>query len=164
MAIPPLSSVQFSAEQAGYEAAALLDRLIAGEPAPKEPLLIGPAEVVVRQSSDIVTTNDQEAAEALRFIREHADEDITVQDVLEAAPLSRRVLERRMQQAVGRSPKAEILRMQLNRVKELLSKTDLKLESVARKTGFKHPQYMSEVFKQKFGITPGAFRKRAQGL
>ena len=69
-----------------------------------------------------------------------------------------------MRAAIGLSPKAEIIRIQLNRVKELLLETDLKLETVAGKAGFKHPQYLSAVFKQKFGLTPGAFRKRGQGL
>ncbi len=164
MAMPPLSSVHFNAERTGYEAASLLDRLMAGEPPPPGPTLIGPARIVTRQSSDIVAIDDRPVAAALHFIREHACEGITVEDVLNAVPLSRSVLERRMRAAIGRTPKAEIVRMQLNRVKELLSETDLKLEVVARKAGFKHPQYLSAVFKQKFGITPGTFRNHAQGL
>src|SRR5688500_17772779 len=43
LAVVPLSSIDSARERAGYEAAALLDRLMQGEPAPREPLLIPPA-------------------------------------------------------------------------------------------------------------------------
>jgi len=37
---PPLSSVELDAERAGYEAAALLERLMDGEAAPEQPMLM----------------------------------------------------------------------------------------------------------------------------
>jgi LacI family transcriptional regulator len=158
MSTPPLSSVQFPAERQGYIAAELLDRLMHGRKVPKETLL-EPVGVVTRQSSDIVAIDDKPIAEAVRFIREHADASITVEDVLDAVPMSRSSLERRMRQAIGRSPKAEITRVRLNRVKQLLTDTDLPLAVIAARTGFEHPQYMSMMFKDNLGVTPGDYRK-----
>src|SRR5207237_9564748 len=48
---PPLSSVDANHEEVGYQAAALLDRMMQGEAKPSEPLLLKPRSVVVRQSS-----------------------------------------------------------------------------------------------------------------
>ena len=50
---PPMSSVAPNPVRIGYEAAALLDRLMAGAKAPSAPILIPPLGVVARQSSDI---------------------------------------------------------------------------------------------------------------
>jgi LacI family transcriptional regulator len=98
-------------------------------------------------------------AAALRQIREQACDGLDVGSILKAVPLSRSVLERRFSQILGISPKAEILRVRLDRVCRLLAESDLPLAEVAEKSGFEHPEYMSRLFKKKMGITPGEFRK-----
>lgn len=159
MSIPPLSSVQFNAEKTGYEAAAILDSMMQGNMPTHRQTLVPPLGIVVRQSSDIVAVVDKEIAECLRFIRENAPYGLTVNDVLREIPMSRAALDQRMRTAIGRTVKAEILRVQLEHVKQLLADTDLSLFQIADRTGFKHPQYMAELFKKKFSKTPGAYRK-----
>jgi LacI family transcriptional regulator len=163
MATPPLSSVPLGGERIGYEAAALLSRLMKGRRRPKKPILIAPLDIVVRQSSDTVAVEDPELAQAVQFIRTHACDGASVADVLRAVPLSRSLLERKMRLAIGRSPHAEIMRLRLARVKQLLRSTDLSLAQIARRAGFEHSQYMAELFKRKFGQTPGAYRAACRG-
>jgi LacI family transcriptional regulator len=160
---PPLSSVRQNAERIGYEAAAVLDRLMAGKSAPEGPIRIEPLGIVVRQSSDVVAVADADLAGALRVIRARACDGISTDDVLAEVPVSRSTLERRMLRVLGRTPGAEIVRVRLGHVKRLLTETNLSLAAVARKAGFRHPQYMSTLFKRKFGETPGAYRARCQG-
>lgn len=160
MSTPPLSSVRFNADRMGYEAAAMLDRMMAGEPAPSKPLLIKPFGIVSRQSSDVFVIEDQDIAAAIRFIREQACNAISIKDVLEVIPFSRSALERRMRSVLGRSPQAEITRIRLNRIKQLLEETDLPQRIIAEKSGFTHPQYMAEVFKREIGVTPGTYRQQ----
>ena len=162
MSTPPLSSVEFDGEEIGYQAAALLERMMRGERPPSEAILIKPRGVVTRLSSDIVAIENQDLAAAVRFIREHACEGISVDDVLAEVAMSRSALERQMRQVLGRTPAAEIFRVQFNHVRDLLTYTDLPLTQVAEKAGFKHPQYMSEAFKRTFGQTPGNFRIATQ--
>lgn len=158
MARPQLSSVAFDGERVGYEAAALLDKLMAGEPPPPEPVLVPPKGLVVRQSSDITAIEDPEIAAAVRYIREHACHGINVSDIVKHVGLSRSFLERSMRVAIGRTPREEIARVRFGRVQGLLADTELSLASIANRCGFEHPQYMAEVFKKHFGITPGAYR------
>ncbi len=158
MSTPPLSSVEFDGVEIGYQAAALLARLMAGEAPPRGPILVKPLGIVTRLSSDVVALENQDLAAAVRFIREHACEGIAVEDVLRAVLVSRSALERQMRRVLGRSPAAEIARVQFNRVCELLTATTLPLTAIAEKAGFKHPQYMAEAFKRRFGQTPGEFR------
>jgi LacI family transcriptional regulator len=158
MATPRLSSVAFDGDRVGYQAAALLDRLMAGEPPPSEPLVVAPRGIVTRQSSDIVAIADREVSAALRIIREHACHGLAVSEVVNQIGISRTALERRMKAAIGRTPGEEIVRVRFARVKALLLETDLTLAAIADRCGMEHPQYMAEAFKKQFGMTPGVFR------
>lgn len=159
---PPLSSVAQDTEHAGYEAAAMLERMMAGRRAPKRPLYLPPLGIVARRSTDVLAISDRAIAGAVRFIREHACDGIDVGDLLDAVPMSRTVLERRFVKLVGHSPKAEILRVQMERAKELLATTDLRLEEIAAKVGYDHHEYFCVVFKRETGQTPGEFRRQGK--
>ena len=159
---PPLSSVAPNTRKIGYEAAALLDRLMAGEPPPTEPIYILPLGVVARQSTDILSFEDRAITAAVRFIREHACEGITLEDVLARVPVSWGTLERQFHKILGHTPKAEMVRVQLDRVKQLLVETRLSLKEIAARAGFRHPEYMCALFKSKTGKTPGQYRAQGQ--
>jgi LacI family transcriptional regulator len=158
MASPPMSSVWFDADRIGYESARLLDDMMRGEPPPASETLFHPGGLVTRRSSDIIAVDDEIVSRALNFIRDHADRDVRVGEVAEAVFVSRSVLERRMRKAIGRSPKAEIIRVRLQLVQDYLLSSNLPLTEIAERTGFHHPQYMSELFKNKIGKSPGQFR------
>ena len=86
LASPPLSSVIPNTHRTGYEAAALLDRMMAGERVPAEAHLIKPLGVHTRQSTDVLALDDPAVAAAVRYIREHACTGIDVSAVLRDAP------------------------------------------------------------------------------
>jgi LacI family transcriptional regulator len=159
---PPLSSVIPNTERIAYEAAALLDRMMAGKKPPRQNIYVEPVGIVTRRSTDVLAVEDRHIATAVRFIREHACEGIDVSDVLQAVPLSRSTLERRFSKTLGRSPKDEILRVRLNRAKQLLSETDHCLALVAEKVGFEHTEYLSVIFKKRVGLTPGQYRNQSR--
>jgi LacI family transcriptional regulator len=160
LADPPLSSVEHNTRGIGYEAAALLDKMMRGYEPPPGPILINPVRVVTRQSSDVTAIRDVEVASAVRFIREHAHEGISVEEVAAALPISRSALERRFMRGVGRTIKSEINRERIRRIKDLLTNTDYKLSTIADQVGFAHAEYMSVMFKEAVGMTPGAYRKK----
>ena len=98
---------------------------------------------------------------AVRFIREHACEGIDVSDVLRAVPMSRSTMDRRFITILGYSPKDEILRVRLNRAKQLLAETDLPLALIAEKVGVEHVEHFSRIFKNRIGMTASAFRTQS---
>jgi len=155
---PTLSSVVPNTQRIGYEAAALLGRMMSGGKGPSSAIFIEPTGVITRRSSEVLAVEDRRIAAAAHFIREHACEGIDVGDVLRAVPLSRSTLERRFAAIMGRSPKEEILRVRLNRAKQLLVETDFSLSLIAEKLGLEHTEYFGRIFKKKFGLTPGRFR------
>jgi LacI family transcriptional regulator len=160
---PPLSSVIINDHQRGYEAAALLDRMMSGEPPPAEPIYVEPGGVATRASSDIMAIDDTAVVTALRFLRERGCDRINVADVVREVPLSRSVLERRFRKIVGRSINSEIVRLRINRAIELLTETELELKVIAQRAGFGTQSYMNAVFQAKVGKTPGSFRRTTTG-
>jgi LacI family transcriptional regulator len=159
LAYPPLSSVVPNARSIGYEAAALLDRLMRGEAAPTTPRLIPPVEVITRLSTDVNAMADTDVAAAMRFIREHACEGIAVRDVLSQVPVSRSVLQRRFRTLLGRTIHGAIAGVRLQRAKQLLIETDLPLSAIAQRTGFSHVEYLCAAFRQATGLPPGTYRR-----
>jgi LacI family transcriptional regulator len=157
---PPLSSIDLNSVRIGFEAAALLARLLSGQDAPSRTILTDPRGIVTRRSTDVLAIEDAEVAEAVRLIRARACAGLTVHDLLVSCPLSASSLERRFVRLLGRTPKAEIVRVRLQRVVELLAEPDLSLASIAARTGFKYPEYLSALFKDKFGMTLGQYRSR----
>ena len=160
---PPLSGVELTSERIGYEAAALLERMVHGEERPKEPILLEPTRVVVRQSTDTLALNDPDLARAVAFIRAHASTPIKVSDILQEVPVSRSWLERRFQEILGRSPAEEIRRVRLERTKQLLADTDMPIPQIASAAGFNSREYLAHAFRQATGLTPREFRNRTQG-
>ncbi len=159
---PPLSSVEPAPESVGYQAAELLDKLMNGESCPAGRILVDPIRVVTRRSSDTLATKDRIVSGALRYIREQALHGCTVSDVLKQVKTSRSYLERRFRSHLKRSPQAEIRRVQIDRIKQLLTETDFTLERISELSGFEHPEYMSVLFKRTCGQTPGQYRKQTQ--
>jgi LacI family transcriptional regulator len=159
---PPLSSVAPNARGIGYDAAVLLEQMMAGGETPANPVFIPPLGIVTRRSTEVLALNDHQLAIGLRFIRDHAFDPITINEVAKAAGMSRRIFERRFVAQMGRPPKAEVLRLRLERVKQLLVDTEWSLAEIAERTGFNYGEYLHTVFTQKMGITPGKFRRQAE--
>lgn len=156
---PPLSSVQAGHQVVGYNAAALLGRLMAGAGVPAQPAFVQPQGVVTRRSSDVLATRDRQVAAALRIIREHVGPTLTAARVVAQIPVSRSMLQRRFRKEIGRSIHDEIVNARLKRARQLLAESELTLADIAERTGFKHQEYFGAVFKAHFRQTPAEYRK-----
>lgn len=163
---PPLSSVDVAAERCGFEAAALLDRMMGdrnGDPHGEPECVVMPVtSVIARRSTDAFAFEDVDLAAALRFIRSHAHKPIQVQDVLSEVCISRRTLEARFRKWVGHSIYTEIVQTRVKRARRLLVETDLSLEDVALLSGFRDSVRMSQVFQRVLSLTPGAVRAQSR--
>jgi len=157
---PRLSSIDPGASRIGYEAAAMLARMMAGKARGAQHTFIEPVGVVARESTDILAIDDADVAHAVRIIRQQACKRLRVSEVADAVGLSRRVLEQRFQRALDRSPKDEILRVRIERAKMLLAMGNMAVAMVAPKCGFSSQEYFARVFKRCIGTTPVRFRRR----
>jgi LacI family transcriptional regulator len=160
LAGPALSSIDLNVERIGYEAAALLDRLMKGRRAGKTDIRIPPFGVVDRLSTNTLAVDDEELSVALEYIRRHACEGIQVTDVCEHVLVSRRRLERKFRIRLGRSPKAEITRIQIDTARRLLAQTHLPVSQISQRTGFQTVNYFANVFRRETKFSATAYRKQ----
>jgi LacI family transcriptional regulator len=154
----PISSVDTNLETLGYRGAELLDLLMRGKRAPKEPLRVPAASIVTRKSSDLLAVNHKGVANSLRFIWEHASEPISVKDLVGVAAMSRRGLHKAFIENIGRTPGQELQRFRIERAKRLLTEADHKVEVVATMCGYQSANSFCVAFKQATGMSPKQFR------
>jgi LacI family transcriptional regulator len=150
--------VSLPGERIGHEASRLLDLWLNGERPKARLVVLPPGGVVVRQSSDLLAVPDPDVAAAVRYIHQHAHQELRVEDVLRHVPVGRRTLERRFRVALQRSVSEEIRRVHLNRAKRLLQETELPMARIARLSGFPDGRQLSILFRRETGMTPSAFR------
>lgn len=158
-ASPTLTSVRFDGHTVGWLAAERLDRLMRGVEDDGTSILVPPKGIEVRASSDEFVIEDPIALRAAKRIRERAVAGITVGELCLDLGVSRSTLERRMKASLGRGAKEEILRVRFREVNRLLRSTDLTIDLIAEQTGFAHTHYLQTAYRERFGTTPGEFRR-----
>lgn len=168
---PSLSSVATPGETIGVRAAQLLESLMFGSSyrnghlhtpiaSCSEPVLIPPTYLAVRQSSDLIASEDPVVSEVIRLIRSSDAPDLRVRDVLASVTLGRRSLERRFRKQIGHGIWEEIRRQKIEKARRLLCETNFPMSKVARLAGFNSAKRLSTVFRQVMGLTPTGYRRQ----
>ncbi|MBN1396511.1 MAG: DNA-binding transcriptional regulator [Bacteroidetes bacterium] len=157
---PPLSSIALNVESAGYESARLLDKMITtGKKMNGKKIVVSASHVVQRQSSDILAVDDKEVRLAIKFIKDNANNKILVKDVVDAAGVSRRTLEKRFRETIHRSIHSEIQQVRIESISKLLIETNLPISQINSLYNFTDAVHISRFFKKEKGIGLREFRK-----
>lgn len=121
-------------------------------------LSLKPEEVTATSvDRDFLTT-------ALRITEEHlTDETFSVDRFAQLMTMSRTSLNRKFRALLGQSTNQFIRSVKLERAADLLLKTDEPVVVVGERSGFGSPAYFVKSFREKFGVTPGAYRKGERG-
>lgn len=158
---PTLSYVSSDYFKHGYQAAAMLDKLMAGQQVNPKHRLFKPDRVVVRESSDVFLCDDPVVSDAVRFLAGHVRQNPSVEEVAGHLSVSRRTLERRFSEALGRTIQTEMKRLRIDSIKRLLLETEKPLSDIAMDFGFSSTSYFAKYFKGELGLTPSAYRKQS---
>jgi LacI family transcriptional regulator len=162
LASPPLSSIQPDAVRTGFLAAELLDGAMAGLRAEPAVRPVAPLRLVERASTNVLAMPDALVAAAVRFIRDTPPARVSVAGVARHVGLSRRSLDQRFVTHVGHTVHAEVQRVRLLHVCELLVTTDWSLARICTHLELGSPEYLSVAFKRQTGETPGEYRRRVR--
>jgi LacI family transcriptional regulator len=160
MTRPSLTGIELGKDRLGYEAARLLDQLLAGEALPDQQITLLPIGVVPRQSTESLAIEDELVASALSLIRQQAVQGLTVQQILDELNTSRRTLEQRFKHVAGRTLHAEILRVRIEYARRLIRESDLPILDIALRCGFENVQRFYAAFRRFVGHTPTQVRRR----
>lgn len=160
---PPLSSVARPDREIGYRAAQLLDLMMSGRLRKSVDEALPPGEVVKRESTNISAVESDLVMKAIRFIRSDAHKGIGVPDVLRHVAVSRRLLEYRFREHLGRTPHQYLCEIRVENAKRLMKENGaMRLKEVSSACGFPELQRFRLVFKRLTGITPRQYRSQPQ--
>jgi len=156
----PLSSVAQDFSRIGFEAARVLDLLVSKKARPRGPILVPPGNLAPRRSTDVLAFEDPHVSTAMRVIQQSAHAGLQMKELLRQVPVSRRWLDARFKTLVGHTPAEEIRRLRLERIRDLLSQTDLSVKEIAIRCGFTCGENMVRFFRDGYGVPPTVYRKQ----
>lgn len=95
---------------------------------------------------------------AVRYCLDHLDEPVTVDDMADAAGLSRYHFTRLFTARQGLSPARFMTHLRLREAVRLLQNEPLSIKEIAAQCGFSDPSYFCRVFRKTYQTSPQAFR------
>lgn len=162
--IPPLTSIVMDTEQAGFNAAELLDRMMRKKRIIQGVLPVSPLRIIRRASTCVVRYDEPEVDRLIDFINRSVHLPLTVDDVVKNATSSRRTCEKKFKSVTGRTINEEILRCKIKKIKEYLLETDQNINQIAKNMAFSSASYLCRVFREQTGVTCGDFRQNRQKI
>ncbi|MEO0475635.1 MAG: substrate-binding domain-containing protein, partial [Planctomycetota bacterium] len=133
---PTLSAIDFDYWEQGYQAAAVLDRLMRGERVEPKNKLIQPRRVIVCESTDIFICDDELVSEAMRYIARHCRRTLSADEIADELEVSRRTLDRRFEEVSGRTVSSEVVHQRIEQIEHTLVETGLPMVKIAELFGF----------------------------
>lgn len=162
MARPALSSIKLPWRRLAADVVQLLEAVWAGK-APAGPVLEQPLEIVARGSSSYEAVGDPVVRRAMQMLVEGIANIASIEEWAARVGVSRRVLERRFQTSLGRSPHAMMLHERIERAKKLLTNSDLPVSLIAERCGFQSNERLTVNFRELVGVPPVMFRRGGKG-
>lgn len=100
----------------------------------------------------------------LRYIRDNIKGRITLDEAAAAAHLSANYLTHLLKNETGKTFVGLVTARRMERARELLDQSTLRVGEIAREVGFDDEAYFSRRFKKSFNVAPRSYREGAAGL
>lgn len=104
--------------------------------------------------------SNAQAQDMIRYICEHAHENLTLHVLSEQYHLSPVYLSRYIRKETGYSFIDILICFRLMNAGRLIRETNLKIQDIADQTGFKDQRYFSQIFRRLYGMKPMEYRKQ----
>lgn len=100
--------------------------------------------------------------EALNYIEQNFQNDISVEGIASFCGLNRTYFGRIFKETVGSSPQQFLLNYRMAKAAELLKLTTLSISDIGNAVGYPNQLHFSRAFKNVYGISPREWRNRNQ--
>ena len=157
---PQLSSIELDIENGGYEAGKLLHQFIEKKIIAPVDIIIKPVRIVPRASTERFAVSDRHIEQLLQYIDNNYQNPLSVDELTQIIPFSRRVLEKKFKRETGTSVYQYLLDLRIEKFADLLITTDLPLIEAATRSGFTDYKNISRIFTKAKEMTPLQYRKR----
>lgn len=97
--------------------------------------------------------------EALAFIEQNFQNDISVEDIASVCKLNRSYFGKIFKNAIGKSPQEFLLNYRMIKATELLKLTQLSIGDISNAVGYTNQLHFSRAFKNVYGVSPREWRK-----
>jgi LacI family transcriptional regulator len=156
---PSLSSISLNTEKGGFDAAALLDKLMKGIVSNTQVIVIDPISVLERQSTDIIAVDDKVVADIINYIKINSKQPVQVTDLINKFHISRKSLYKKFKDNLGISVYDQIRKIKVEGISKMLVETDKSIKEIAFDFGFQNVDHIARFFCKAKGFTPTRFRK-----
>jgi len=99
---------------------------------------------------------------SVNYINNNYERDISLKDIARYVFLSTSYFTRAFKEEMGISPINYLLKIRVERAKELLKDTDNRISDIALSVGFSNQQRFNDIFKKYVKLTPLQYRKNVQ--
>ena len=99
-------------------------------------------------------------SKAIQYIEMHLDQPISLEQLAENIELAPAYLSRLFNQEVGQTVSQYIMSLRLDKGRNLLKTTSMRIDEVAQFVGFNQQSYFTKCFRQQYGLTPLQYRKQ----
>ncbi|WP_198559871.1 GlxA family transcriptional regulator [Colwellia sp. 12G3] len=104
--------------------------------------------------------NNKLIQDAQEWISQHINEAFTVQELSKTLATSERTLIRKFKEVLAITPLKYVQKLRINKAKYLLETSDLNLDRIIEKVGYKDRSTFSKLFSQHTGIPPISYRRQ----
>ena len=112
-----------------------------------------------RRSPECSGLSANQVRRVTEYMESHLNEKTTISELAELVDLTRFHFIRSFKQAAGIPPHQFMIRLRVDRAKELLAEGGRSIADVASRTGFGSPIQLTRAFRRVLGTTPSAFRR-----
>jgi len=100
--------------------------------------------------------------EAITFIEQNFQNDISVENIADNCGLNRSYFGKVFKDAIGRTPQEFLLNYRMTKAAELLKLTHLSVGDTGKAVGYENPLHFSRAFKNVYGVSPREWRTANQ--
>lgn len=159
---PSMSSIVIDDKTIVESAVAIFDRLMSGKTPGETTVMVPPAGLVTRQSTNVFAAKTPGVARATRFMLDHYAEPISINDISRASGMSRARLFVAFDNDLSQPPGAILTRIRIDKAKQMLRGTREKVLTIAEACGFGASINMYHHFKSQLGMSPASYRKASE--
>ncbi|KDB09690.1 Helix-turn-helix, AraC domain-containing protein [Burkholderia sp. lig30] len=107
-------------------------------------------------------TSAEKVNASAQWLEQNCEKAISVSDAARVAAMSERNFLRFFKQEIGVTPSEFLLQVRLERTLQLLTETDLAIDTIAKRCGWLNGDRLAKIFRKRMAGTPSEYRARAR--